>query len=369
MFLFAIKRYLKSPLTWILILVTSIFLGMEFEPYFDFFPIQSEQELVRMADTGGASDFVKTLDHYNEEEQLKKIKTFYQRILDTDEALSDGERRLIESEFLTLSSIDGLYDAFNNIYFYAVDFGREDIHQAYFDRLTLTSGETYLDVNKRIDRSLINNRVSEYFSLRFADRLMIIWVLPLFVFVSFKYYSMHYKDSKELVYCKQIRSFKFILANIFAEMSVVSVFTFSQIMVFGILFNMHINDFYTTSIRDFTFTYAFIVLPTLFVLIALLNVLYYIFESAIVVFPIYYIITKLSSKIDPVSGYTINKSNLIIRYDTLFQSFSEIEWKDLLFNRGFVSTLAIILIFVTVLVFDEKRLGKLEIKLLSLKES
>lgn len=369
MFLFSIKRYLKSPLLWVLVLVTSIFLGMEFEPYFDFFPIQSEQELVRMADTGGASDFVKTLDHYSEKEQVQKIKTFYQRILQTDEDLSDGERKIIEEEFLTLSNIEALYDAFNNIYFYSIDYGREDLHQAYFDKLTLTSGETYKDVNARIDQSLINNRISECFSLRFADRLMIIWVLPLFVLVSFKYYSMHYKDSKELTYCKQIRSSKFVLANIFAEMFMVSMLTFAQIMVFGIFFNMHIQDVYTSSISDFIFTYAFIVLPTLLVLIALLNVLYYIFESAIVAFPIYYVITKISSKIDPVSGYSINKTNLIIRYDTLFQSFSELEWSDLIFNRGFVTGVSILLIFITILVFNQKRIGRFEIKLLPLKES
>ena len=77
---------------------------------------------------------------------------------------------------------------------------------------------------------------------------------------------------------------------------------------------------------------------------------------------------KISSKIDPVSGYTINKTNLIIRYDTLFQSFSVVEQRDLLLNRGFVGLVSILLIFTAVIVFHQKRLGKFEIKLLPLKE-
>ena len=133
--------------------------------------------------------------------------------------------------------------------------------------------------------------------------------------------------------------------------------------IFAFLFDLHVKGIYSTDIYDYVKIYFIWVLPSLVILIATINLLYYIFDSPIVVFPIYYIIESISSKISPDLGFTINKTNLIIRYDTLFQPLSYVEQNDLTINRIMMISMTLIFIPTMVYIMETKRLGNYSLKI------
>ncbi|WP_427340896.1 hypothetical protein [Caloranaerobacter sp. DY30410] len=363
MFKFLFKKSISSVILIVLIVITSIFLFDEFRPYFQYFPITNNEELMKMANTGGSSDFVKALYTYDDETKLTIIRDYYSKILENDDSLSLGERNIIENKILKSQTIDEFYQAYTDLFYYAIDIGTDAKHEAYFNKLERLSGEDYSDVNKRIENSLEKHRISYYFAMRYADRLMIIWSLSLFVFITFRFSVLNNKKVKYLIYPKSFKSYSYILNNIAVEFLIVLIVTSVQMFSFAFLFNWHLKGTYVTSIYDYVQVYLLFVVPSLLIIIGFINFLYYLFDSPFVAFPIYYIVESLSSKISPELGYTINKTNLIIRYDTLFEPLTAVEYNDLIINRIIMISMFIILLPVMFYILDKKRVGMFNFKL------
>lgn len=363
MFGFLLKKTVKSNIFIIIVLITSLSLLSEFMPYFQFFPIDSQDKLNHMSNVGGASDFVRCLSSYDEETQLKIAKDYYSNILVNDKSLKSGEKEIIQNKILESSNMDQFYDASVELFYYSIDIGTDAKHEAYFNELENTSGANYIDVNERIDDSIKDYNISYYFAMRYADRLVIMWSMLLFVFVTFRYCTMNGEKVRNLIYPKPFRSRKYVLENIGIEFLAVSIVAFIQMFIFAFLFDMHLKGVYVTDIYDYVKMYFVWVLPSLAILITIINLLYYIFDSPIVAFPIYYIIESISSKITPNLGYTINKTNLIIRYDTLFHPLSYVEQNDLMINRIIMVSMIIIFIPIMVHIMGKKRLGNYILKI------
>lgn len=332
-------------------------------PYFQFFPIDSQDKLNHMSNVGGASDFIMHLSSYDEEMQLKIAKDYYSNILAHDKSLKSGEKEIIQNKVLESSNMDQFYDAYTELFYYSINIGTVAKHEAYFNELENTSGDNYIDVNERINNSLNDYKISYYFAMRYADRLVIMWSMLLFVFVTYRYCTMNSDKIRSIIYPKSFSSWEYVIKNIGIEFLVIFIVTFIQMFIFAFLFNMHVKGVYVTVIYDYVKIYFIWVLPSLAILITIINLLYYIFDSPMVTFPIYYIIRSISSKISPGLGFTINKTNLIIRYDTLFQPLSFAEQNDLMINRIIMISMVFVLIPIMVYIMEKKRLGNYSFKI------
>ncbi len=363
MFRFLLKKTMKSSIFIIIVIITSISLLSEFMPYFQFFPIDSQEKLNCMSNVGGSSDFVRSLSSYDEETQLKIAKDYYHNILANDKSLKSGEKEIIQNKILESSNMDQFYDAYTALFYYSIDIGTDAKHEAYFDKLDKMSGDNYINVNERIDNSIKDYKISYYFAMRYADRLVIMWSMLLFVFVTFRYCTMNSEKVRSLIYTKSFKSGEYVIKNIGIEFLVVSIVAFIQMFIFAFLFDMHVKGVYATDIYDYVKIYFIWVLPSMAILITVINLLYYIFDSPIVVFPIYYIIESTSSKISPDFGFAINKTNLIIRYDTLFQPLSYVEQNDLMINRIIMISIVLIIIPIMIYIMKKKRLGNYSLKI------
>ena len=160
-------------------------------PYFQFFPIDSQEKLNHISNVGGASDFVKSLSYYDEGTQLKIAKNYYSNILANDKSLKSGEKEIIQNKILESSNMDQFYEAYTALFYHSIDSGTNAKHEAYFHKLQNTSGDNYINVNERIDISIKDYNISYYFAMRYADRLVIIWSMLLFVLVTFRYCTMN----------------------------------------------------------------------------------------------------------------------------------------------------------------------------------
>lgn len=360
MFIFLFKKTVKSPVLIISIIITSIFLLSDFMPYFQFFPIESEEDLIYMSNTGASGDFVKNIFLYDEETKIEKIVSFYNDILHNDLNLDHKEKEIIENKILKSKSYDEYLKGFTELFFYGANIGTHNKHQYYHDVLSNTSGENYLDVNKRIDDSLKNHRISEFFAMRFCDRVVIIWVFCTFAFITFTFSSLNNYRIKDILYPKAFKSSTFIFNNICIEIILLFAITFIQMIIFALLFCSHVKGVYDVNMFDFIKIYFIFVLPSIIVIVGILNFLYYVFDSPIIVFPIFYILQAFSSKVSPVYGYTINKTNFIIRYDTLFAPLSDIELNDLVFNRILMLIIFILLLPLMTYIFNLRRNGQVK---------
>lgn len=363
MFKFLLKKTIKSKILIIFIVITSISLFSEFLPYFQFFPTTSESDFIKMSRTGGSSDFAKHLSLHDEKTQMNIIKNYYGDILKNDKELSLEEIDIIENKILKSKTVDEFYEADTILFFYAVDNKIESKYEKITEKLELVSGENYMDVNKRIEKSLETTNISTYFAMRYADRLLIIWSLCLFLFITFRFCTLNNNKIKELIYTKHFKSSSYVLKNISVELMVIIVITFIQMLIFAILFDWHVKGVYITNVYDYLEVYLIFIVPSLMIIVAIINFLYYLFESPVVVFPIYYIIESISSKISPELGYTINKTNIILRYDTLFESLSKIEYQTIIMNRINMLILFVMLLPMMIYILDKKRAGKYKIKL------
>jgi len=228
--------------------------------------------------------------------------------------------------------LDEFYIGYGELFHLAVDNNTYEKHERNYNHLIDFSGENYQDINIRIDKSLKNHDISYYFAMRFADRLVVIWSLCLLVFITYRYTMLNKKGVKDMVYSKRFNSMTYVLKNIGVELFCISLVTFIQLMIFGLLFHYHIAAIYSSNIIDYLLVYLTIIFPSLLVIITFVNLLYYIFESPVIAFPIFFIVESLASKVID-RGFEINKTNFIIRYDTLFESFNAAEQNDLIINR------------------------------------
>lgn len=364
MFKFLLKREFKSPVLIAVVVITSFFLVIQFSAYFKYFPINSEEQFQKMHNAGGAYDFSSSIYTHDEQTQLVLMKEYYSNILNSDKELTVEQRTIIENKILKVENIDEFYNEYTEFYFYCVDNGGSEKQENYYNNLIDFSGDDYNDVNQRIDNSIKDCNISKYFSMRFADRMIVIWSLCIFLFITYRYYFFNRSKVKDLIYPKAFKSSRHIINNIATELLSLIIITSIQMFAFALLFDNHLKGFYSTSIYDYIQVYLVWVVPSLAIIIGLLNFLYYLFDSAIVVFPIYYIIQAISSKVSADVSYVINKTNIIIRYDKLLEGLTTVEYNNIAINRIIMISLFIILIPLMVYILNMKRNGRLNFKLI-----
>lgn len=362
MFCFLLKKTLKSKVLIALVIVTSIFLLNEFLPYFHFFPIENQKNLMSLSNVGGCNDFVQKLYKHDEQKQIEIIKSYYKEVLEKDNQLTIEERKLIENGIMKVKTVDEYYEEYTELFFYTYKIGTSDKLDYYHEQLTKFSGENYLDANRRISKLVKDYNLSYFFSMRYADRLVVIWSMFLFLFVSYRYCSQNNRKLRGLIYPRAYKSVRYVLTNIGVEIIAICIFTAIQMFSFGIFFDLHVSGVYDTSIMDYVKVYFVFIVPSIAIIIGILNFLYYVFDSPVAVFPIYYVIDSMSSKIKN-NGFVINKTNLILRYDTLFKPLTDVQLNDILINRIIMITALLVLIPCMTYILDKKREGKIDIKL------
>ena len=362
MFWFNFKKSVISPVIIIIIVITSLFLISEFYGYFTGFPIENQADLEKLAKVGSSTDFVKRLYAFDTDTQLQKIYKYYTNIVETDSELSILEKNIIQNKILTSKNYDEFMLAYTDLFFEGAKHGMELKHQNYLDILLETSGESYQDVNRRIKDSLKENKISYFFALRFSDRLMMIFMLSIFVFTSFRFYAFNQSRMEGLFWTKSYSNIKYIIVNYIVEIFILLLIAGIQMLLFAFIMNLNLGNNYSVSLSDYVWSFCVLIIPSFIVLISILFLLNHLFNSVMITFPIYFIIGFLSSKIVPELGYTINKSNLIIRYDTLFEPLSKIELYDLTFNRVLMLFISVLFIIFSTLVYNMRRNGVYQFK-------
>jgi hypothetical protein len=355
----------KSRFSFVVILIaviTSLFLYNEFSNYIRYFPIDSQDELVQLSQVGGASDFVRLFYRQNEEDQLQIMKAYYAKIISSESEFNEDEEDFIRDKYLSSETMDVFRKHHSDMYFSALEKGREHIHERYYLNLEAVSGESFEDVNERIAQANKEGNVSKYFAMRFMDRQGIIWGICLFALGMYMHVTLFSHKHLSLMYAKSFASYKYILNICLTQFIIILTISFIQMLTFALVFTKVTNSVYVSLVSDFISVYLLWFIPSMVIAMMVINFLYMVFKNSLLVFPLYFIFFSISSKISD-EGFTIELFNLFLRYDTLFENLTALQVSTIFYNRIIMCTLSIMLFIFTAKIFDSTRNGSYNFEL------
>lgn len=352
---YELKQQLKSIVFWIIVALLLIFLYSEIFPYIMYYPIKTESDLERLKEVGAYTDLMIEKSEKEVNEVIKEYLVGIVNANDTAKEDKDSVQTMLgkmAKEDMSLKDIE--------IY------SKEKLSKYYNTIRVIISNKKYRDATLdeakgKVNGALKLDRFSSYFARRFADRIGVFSVLIILFIFAFIFEKDRRDNINEIIYTRPVKAVEYVtgkyLGALFAYLLLLSFITIIlDILVcyksasMGWSFNFF-------DIIGYTFSWVFISIIFISVLITALSL---ILKSGIATIPVY--LVYFIAIVKPVmakSGeiiYPVGLTRFIIRWDGGFFDIESPERvSQIIQNRTFYSILAIVLLGVAVFAWNRFR--------------